>query len=351
MRSPIALRRIISSVLVLCVCSLLSCGGDSGSGRSPSADTSAFDVFDEVWSDFDRNYSFFTLKGIDWQGLGDAYRAQLTVGSSDLEAYQVISALLLELQDAHVELSTPFGTSRYTGWYDVYPDNFDKGIISASYLGGSERLSPQAGFTYGLVAPGVAYVHIGSLAGSGFDDDLELVLEELGPVLGLVIDLRHNGGGSDQNGEALMGRLTRTSTVYRRVRFRDGPLHDDFGPFIESSTSPNPPQLYDGPVAVLVNRRTASSAESLVLALRTLPTVRVIGDYTAGASANPASRTARNGWRYTVSRWVEYQPDGTTFEGIGLAPDKLVSITPMDAALMRDTILDEALTDLRGRNK
>ena len=137
--------------------------------------------------------------------------------------------------------------------------------------------------------------------------------------------------------------------MYRRVRFRDGPDHDDFGPFIDSSTTPVSPMLFDIPIAVLTNRRAASSAESLVLALRTLPNVVTIGDFTGGISANPALRTMSNGWQYTVSRWIEFVPDNSTFEGIGLEPDIRVDISAADQAVQRDSIIEAAIADIEAR--
>lgn len=336
--------------LLLMIFAVSACGGGSGGGSPPPpASTAALQLFDEVWADFDASYSFFVLKGIDWQALRTQYRSQLDSQSTDAEAYDVIAAMLLELEDGHVRIESPFGTSTYTGWFDQFPENFDKTVVSASYLGGTEQVSPQANLTFGLVAPGIGYVHVSSLGGSGYNADIEFIAVQLGVLQGLIVDLRNNGGGNDQNGEALVSRLTGTSQVYRRVRFRDGPNHDDFGPFIESSTTSVPPTLFNVPIAVLTNRRTASSAESLVLALRTIPNVVAIGDFTAGISANPALRTMANGWQYTVSRWIEYLPDNSTFEGIGLEPDIRVDITPADQAVQRDSIIEAAIADLAAR--
>lgn len=77
-----------------------------------------------------------------------------------------------------------------------------------------------------------------------------------------------------------------------------------------------------------------------------LPNVTRIGDFTGGGSANPALRTLPNGWQYTVSRWIEYRPDGTTFEGVGIEPDIRVDISAADAAALRDTIMDTAIAHL-----
>ena len=97
---------------------------------------------------------------------------------------------------------------------------------------------------------------------------------------------------------------------------------------------------------MLTNRRVFSSAESLVLAFDVIPTTFTVGDFTGGGSANPDAKTLSNGWEYTVSRWVEFRVDGTTFEGVGIEPDVRVDISAQDAADMRDTIIDAAIEEL-----
>lgn len=123
----------------------------------------------------------------------------------------------------------------------------------------------------------------------------------------------------------------------------------DFGPFIDSFIAPAGAQSFLGPIAVLTNRGVISSAESLLLALDVLPHVQSIGDFTGGGSANPGQRTLVNGWEYTVSRWIEFRPDGTTFEGVGIEPDVRVDISDADAAVLRDTIMDAAISNLQNR--
>ena len=330
-----------------------ACGGGGGAPPPPlpppPAAVSALEIFDEVWTDFDELYSFFVLKGIDWDALRTQYRAELDTQSTEAEAYDVISAMLLELEDGHVQLETPFGTSAYSGWFDQFPINFDEAIVASSYLGTTRAVSPVANLTYGLLTPNIGYIRVGSLGGNGHADDLEFIIGQLAGIRGLVIDVRNNGGGNDSNGEAFVARLATAAALYRRVRFRDGPNRSDFGPFIDSVLTPVAPNLFSGPIAVLTNRSTASSAESMVLAFWTLPNVFTVGDFTGGISANPAERFTSNGWRFTVSRWIEYLPDNSTFEGVGLPPDIRVDITAADAAALRDTILDTAIAEVAAR--
>lgn len=336
--------------LLLVAVAISACGGGGGSSTSqPPPATSALDLFDSLWNEFDRSYSFFVLKGIDWNDSNARFRSQLAATSSDDQLFNVLSNMLLELEDPHVRLETPRGNSTYTGWFDQFPINFDESVVTASYLGQSAMTSPQTGMLFGRIDPDIGYLRVHSLSGTGHGSDIDFVIGQLAGIRGLVIDLRSNGGGNDQNGEAIAGRFADGLRLYRRNRFRDGPGHGDLGSFIDSFIAPEGAESFLGPIAVLTNRGTVSSAESLVLAFAVLPNSRSFGDFTGGGSANPEQNVLGNGWLYTVSRWIEYRPDGTTFEGIGIEPDARVDITAADMGNSRDTILDTAVSDLRGR--
>ena len=341
--------RFAISALAAASLAVSACGGGASQSPSPPATATALEIFDAVWNDFDATYSFFVLKGIDWDDARTRFRSQLTTSSNDQQLFAVLSAMLLELEDGHVVLQTPGATSTYTGWFDQFPENFDASIVSSIYLGANAMMSPQSNMLYGLIDPDVGYVRVQSLGGSGHGEDIDLILGQLSGIRSLIVDLRSNGGGNDQNGEAIAARFTDTTQLYRRVRFRDGPNHDDFGPFLDSFISPGGAESFSDPVAVLTNRRTFSSAESLLLAFKTLPNIVTFGDFTGGGSANPAQRTLSNGWTYTVSQWIEFRTDGSTFEGVGIEPDVRVDIDSIDAAALRDTIMDVAIADLRDR--
>lgn len=340
--------RVLATLVVLSGTIVAACGGGSSGSPAPPA-SSALALFDELWSDFDARYSFFELKGIGWDDSRTRFRSQLSSTSTDSELFSVLSDMLLELEDPHVRLDTPLGESTYTGWFDRFPANFDESVVAATYLGSSAMMSPQVNMVFGQVDADIGYVRVHSLSGTGFGPDIDFVLDQMRGIRALIVDVRSNGGGNDQNGETIAARFADMTRLYRRVRFRDGPNHGDFGPFIDSFVSPAGTQSFQGAVAVLTNRSTISSAESMLLAFAVLPNVVTVGDFTGGGSANPEQRSLANGWQYTVSRWIEFRPDGTTFEGVGIEPNIRIDIGSMDAAALRDTIMETAISDLQSR--
>lgn len=118
--------------------------------------------------------------------------------------------------------------------------------------------------------------------------------------------------------------------------------HADFTDYIAEDVSPTGAASFRGPVFVLANLAVFSSAEDFVLAMRSLPTVTIVGDTTGGASGGPIVRELANGWTYQLSEWIEYTAERRMFEGIGLAPDIVVKASASDAAASVDAALEHA---------
>ncbi len=90
---------------------------------------------------------------------------------------------------------------------------------------------------------------------------------------GLVVDLRGNGGGSLQEALSLTGLFIDSGPV---VQTRDARGR------IEISTDPEPGVVYDGPLAVLVNRSSASASEIFSGAIQDYRRGIIIGEVTFG---------------------------------------------------------------------
>ena len=301
-------------------------------------------TFEFLWEEVDRHYSFFALKEIDWQEVGDFYRAGVNADTSPADLFNVLSLMLERLRDGHVVLESPFSTYRYSGWYQPYPHNFDFGVVWTRYLD-APRATPSRMIFYGWVAPEIGYLHIPTFRGSGWAGEIDDVLENLSGARALVVDVRDNSGGNDANAVNIAGRFSSQRRLFRRIQYRNGPNHADFSPLEDDFLEPRGRAFFGGRVALLTNRRTFSAGESYVLAMRAVPGVTVLGDTTGGGSGNPLYREMPNGWSFSVSRWIEWALDGTTHEGVGLAPD-LPRAIPARLLGTSDPILDAAVAHL-----
>ena len=72
--------------------------------------------FDALWKEIDEHYCFFKYKNIDWNEVGERYRAQIHPEMSSTELFDVCASMLSELKDGHTNLISSFNVSRYWIW-------------------------------------------------------------------------------------------------------------------------------------------------------------------------------------------------------------------------------------------
>lgn len=96
---------------------------------------------------------------------------------------------------------------------------------------------------------------------------LKKLVEE--KVIGVVLDLRRNGGGSLEEAIRLTGAFIKEGPV---VQVRDASNE------LNVESDPDPAVLYDGPLVVLTSRFSASASEILAAALQDYGRAVVIGD-------------------------------------------------------------------------
>jgi hypothetical protein len=320
-----------------------ACGSsDSPTGPStvPPADFAA--QFDSLWSTFDREYSYFDYKQIDWDALRTTFRPQAIAAADQLGLIAVIREMLGRLHDQHVIVRNPAGLAMPT--YDPqYFINWDRAVWQ-QYINRANWTQGQNDWGYGAL-DGIPYISINGWNSSSIrTPDFDVAFERFRTAPKLILDVRANGGGNDQLALEIAGRFARTSVVFGSVKFRNGPSHSDFGPLMTRVLNPRGPWQYEGSVLLLIGRRCLSSNESFIEAMRQLPNVTLVGDRTGGSTGNPGSFPLALGWSYTVSRWIEYTADNQVIEDVGIAPDVFVPATASDFMQGRDPVLDWALT-------
>lgn len=130
---------------------------------------------------------------------------------------------------------------------------------------------------------------------------------------GIIIDVRDNPGGLLEEAIKTAG-LLKTKGKLTSLKGRSPDVTREF-----YSTLDRP--LYEGPIALLANRGSASGSEILVGALQGMPNVRVIGERTFGKASVQAvfSLTRTLAIRLTTAHY--YTADGRDIEGKGIDPD------------------------------
>ena len=302
--------------------------------------------FETLWKGFDENYSFFEIKNINWDSVYAVYRPQVNSSTTDIQLFNIFKSILSIFKDGHVNLFTPVGNYGYSGWYTDYPANFLGASAISKYLSKDYGKLANNNIWYGKIGTDIGYIYIGpNFNGDYYDwsNSIDVVIDSLISTKGIIIDIRNNGGGSDNLAKAVASRFTDQTKIFSYVRWRNGPKHSDFTDYEALTISPLGRNTYSKPVVVLTNRHCFSSAEEFLLMMESLPQVSVIGDTTGGGSGNPLIRQLPNGWTYWVPHWIQYTAEKEIYEGIGLAPYIHVSISDADSTADKDTILESAL--------
>ncbi|MEX0692564.1 MAG: S41 family peptidase [Gemmatimonadales bacterium] len=296
--------------------------------------------FDRFWETLDRTYPYFGVKGVDWDALRAEFRPQVAAVQDATELVALLAKLAAPLRDVHVFFTSP--TGRHVPTYTpVAFVNWDLDVWRASLAGaGWTQVAPNLG--YARIA-GVPYILMAAWNRDQFTAaQVDGILERFRAAPGLILDVRPNGGGSDELALDVAGRFTASSVVVESYQFRDGRNHDDFGNPVLRTLRPRGPWTFAGRVVVLSGRGVYSSNETFIAAMRELPNVTIMGDTTGGATGNPGRHDLLEGWRFSTSRWLARTADGIVIEGQGIPPDVHVPATPEDRVARRDPVLDRA---------
>lgn len=300
-------------------------------------------LFDDLWRQVDLHYSYFAIAPVDWNKVGAQYRPLAVSAANDGEFARALAHMLAELKDVHVSITPGDGgnTMRYLSRFDTTATYFNQAAVLSQYVPAAQ-ITPSGHIRYGRIADSVGYVRIARFDGDGWASDIDLVLQRLPKLRALVIDVRDNPGGNYVLAAAIAGRFADRSRTFGYIRRRNGSHHDDFTGYIGETVEPSGVH-FSGRTFVLANRRSFSSAEDFVLAMRSIPGVMVVGDTTGGATGGPIIRELANGWTYQISEWIEYTPDYVVFEGVGLPPSIYVKASPIDSTHGTDAVLERTL--------
>lgn len=164
--------------------------------------------------------------------------------------------------------------------------------------------------------------------------DVKRLIAELrdAKVNGLVLDLRNNGGGALGEAIRLVGLFIRTGPV---VQIRDG--RGVIG--VRSDTDPG--IVYDGPLAVLVNRLSASASEIFAGAVQDYGRGLVLGVQTFGkGTVQTLMPMSRGHLKLTQAKF--YRISGESTQHRGVIPD--IELPGMiDKTEVGESALDHAL--------
>lgn len=163
-------------------------------------------------------------------------------------------------------------------------------------------------------------------------------LMQAGPLDGLILDLRTNGGGTYGNLRGLLTLFTDGEVGYFATRSgMRTPIR------VRANNIGNSQRV---PLAVLVGPATESFAEVLAGVLQSRGRAALIGQHTAGNIETLLSHEFEDGSRLWLAEESFRLPDGSGWEGRGLEPDVYVDKNWDEYTLDDDPVLAAALEHL-----
>lgn len=334
-------KSIVAGVMALLVLVFTSCErvyfGADGASRDPQLN------LDYLWTQADEQYTYFELKGVNWDSLHTFYAGQLSDGMSEDSLFLVLGAMLSELKDDHVNLFSPFNVSRFGVQY-LAPDQFDWRRLQDYYLGYDYYISGPFAHTF-LDSGRLAYVRMSSFTGNISSINLDVLLERYRDTEGLILDLRENGGGRISDVYALLSRFIDEEVLLYYSQIKNGPGWGELTEPQPVYLQPHSGTTYLKPVVLLTDRGTYSSGSLTALGAHAIERITLLGDTTGGGLGMPNGGQLPNGWtyRFSITRTLNLalQQDWE----YGVPPDTTVRLDP--SAPNTDEILEAAMAILR----
>ena len=172
---------------------------------------------------------------------------------------------------------------------------------------------------------------------------------------GLIIDIRQNGGGNDNEANYVLSHfISEPVQGYKSKSRQYTPVYKAWGQaetYIEFAPETITPVFskrpYLKPVVLLISSETYSSAENFVVAFDNCKRGIKIGQTTGGSSGQPLFfELPGNGFARICTKRNLY-PDGKEYIGIGIKPDIEITETFETIKANKDLVMEAAINYLK----
>lgn len=328
--------RLLTLLPLLGIVFLQSCVRGDEFDTTPQANLEA------LWTMIDEHYCFLDYKheaiGLDWNEVHQRYASKISPTMSNIQLFEVLSGMLSELRDGHVNLYCSADVGRNWSWFEDYPKNLDQEVRDA-YLGTDYRIA--GGLKYRILPDNIGYVVYESFSAGIGESNISNCLYYLRSCNGLILDVRGNGGGQLSNCDLLTSHFTNERIHVGYSSHKTGKAHNAFSKPEAEYINPSTGIRWQKDCIVLTNRECYSATNAFVRNMKECAKVTVLGDQTGGGSGLPFTSELPNGWtvRFSACPMYDTKMQHTEF---GIEPDINVSLDPEALKRGEDSLIEEA---------
>ena len=187
---------------------------------------------------------------------------------------------------------------------------------------------------------GYGYIKL-NLWKSPIHKEFKRAIKELWDAPGLILDLRGNPGGEVNEVLKIASYFLPEDTPFGRFFTRSGKL-------LDLETGEDEDEIYNGPVAIIINEGSGSGSELFAGVLQENGRAVVTGRQSCGCLLGISKyRKVKGGGELAISELGYLSPKGRRLEGEGVIPDRAVALTISDLQSQRDASLELAENLLR----
>ena len=324
--------------------SLTSCVDEDTFENTPEGN------FEALWKIIDEHYCFLDYKaqaiGLDWNKVHTDYRKRISPEMTNTQLQEVLTDMLAELRDGHVNLYTSADVSRYWAWHEDHPRNWTEELRDR-YLGTNYKIA--SGLHYRILEDNIGYIVYESFSYGIGEGNLDDVLYYLRSTDGLIIDVRGNTGGQLTYAERLSQHFTNERILVGYNQYKTGRGHNDFSTPKAEYLEPSTGVRWQKEVIVLQNRECYSACNTFIRNMRACAKVKTLGDQSGGGSGMPFSSELPNGWAVRFSASPSFDKDMQQIE-FGIAPDIVCTLDSAEASKGRDSLIEAARKLLKAKS-
>lgn len=309
----------------------------------PNQKNTPQNCFNQIWDDINNKYVFFNEKTIKWDSIKIVYQSKINNHISEDELFTILSQMLENLKDGHTSLYSPFSSYKFE-YYAGANQNFNEHFISTKYLEPNNYTTTES-IKYCILPSNIGYMYYPSFKNDLSINKVNTILESFSNTKGLIIDIRDNSGGSNDNIYRLVEHFVASKFLAGYYYQKNGPkshqISSPYSIYIEPKGT-----VYNKPIIILSNRKVYSSANIFLGFMSQLPNVKIIGDTSGGGSGIPTSNQLPNGWLYRFSSSYVILANQKHIEN-GISPTINLCTGSADELLGNDALIERALLELK----